>query len=76
MVIKKFNFCRIFRGTWLSSVTPENIISGFRKGRIYPYNRNAILCVGSTTQQSEENPQTSTDGKENGEPNMQGMQVL
>ena len=76
MVINKFNFCRVFRGAWLSAVTPENIISGFRKGGIYPYNRNAILCVGSTTQQSEENPQTSTDGKENGEPNTQGMQVL
>ena len=76
MVINKFNFCRIFRGAWLSAVTPENTISGFRKGGIYPYNSNAILCVGSTTQQSKENPQTSTDGKENCELSTQGMQVL
>ena len=45
MVINKFNFCRIFRGAWLSAVNPENIISGFRKGGIYPYNRNAIYFV-------------------------------
>jgi len=31
MVINKFNFCRIFHGAWLSAVTPENIILGFRK---------------------------------------------
>ena len=43
---------------------------------MHPYNRNAILCVGSTTQQFKENPQNSTDGEENGLPRMQGMQIL
>jgi len=72
-ILKKINCWGIFQGTWLGAVTPENIISGFRKAWIYPHNRNAILCVGSTTQQPERNQQTSTDGKENFKPNMQGM---
>jgi len=42
-------------------VTPENIISWFRKAGIYPYNRDAISNVGSTTQQTKR--ETATQQK-------------
>ena len=44
MVINKFNFCGIFRGAWHSAITPTNVISGFQKAGIYPYNRDANSC--------------------------------
>ena len=74
MILKKINFCQ---SAWLSAVILQRILLQDLKQleSTYPYNRNAILCVGYTAQQSdsEENQQTSTDGKGNGKPNMQGM---
>ena len=42
MVISKLNFSKLFAEAWLRAVTPANIIAGFRKCGIYPFNRNAI----------------------------------
>ena len=41
-VISKLNFCRILKPAWLKTFTPENIINGFKKAGVYPYNPSAI----------------------------------
>jgi len=43
MVISKFNFCSVFRGTWLNAILPTNVIAGFKKSGVYPFNRDAVL---------------------------------
>ena len=42
MVISKLNFSKLFAEAWLQAVTPANIIAGFRKCGIHPFNHNAI----------------------------------
>ena len=42
MVISKPNFSKLFAEAWLQAVTPANIIAGFRKCGIHPFNHNAI----------------------------------
>ena len=41
-VITKFNFNKLFSEAWLKSLIPANIIAGFRKCGVYPYNPAAI----------------------------------
>ena len=41
-VITKFNFNELFSEAWLKSLIPANIIAGFRKCGVYPYNPAAI----------------------------------
>ena len=54
-VISKLNFCRIFKPAWLKSVTPENIIGGFKKAGVFPFNPSAVPL-----------PALGEDGVENG----------
>ena len=42
MIISRLNFSSIFSGAWLKAFTPENVLAGFRKCGIYPFNRHAI----------------------------------
>ena len=42
MVISKLNFSGLFTEAWLKALTPANIVAGFRKCGVYPFNRNAI----------------------------------
>lgn len=42
-MISKFNFCGVFREAWLKAITPTNVISGFKKAGIYPFDRDKIL---------------------------------
>ena len=42
MIISKLNFSNIFAEAWLKALTPVNIVAGFKKCGIYPFNRNAI----------------------------------
>ena len=44
-VISKLNFCSVFREAWLKAITPENIIGGFRKSGVYPFNPDAVSLV-------------------------------
>ena len=44
-VISKLNFCAVFREAWLKAITPENIIGGFKKSGIYPFNPGAVSVV-------------------------------
>ena len=43
VVINKYNFSGLFAKAWLLALTPANIVSGFKKCGIYPFNRNAIV---------------------------------
>ena len=47
-VISKLNFNYVFRNAWLNAITPANVVSGFRKTGVYPFNRNAISCVNAS----------------------------
>ncbi len=42
MVISKYNFSEVFAEAWMKALTPTNIVSGFKKCGIYPFNRDAI----------------------------------
>ena len=59
LVVSKYNFCGIFREAWLKSITLTNVISGFRKAGIYPFNRDKILLSTDNF----DNTQSSKDGK-------------
>ena len=41
-VISKLNFSCLFSQAWLTALSPANIIAGFRKCGIHPFNRQAI----------------------------------
>ena len=42
-MINKYKISGLFAKAWLLSLTPANIVSGFKKCGIYPFNRNAIV---------------------------------
>ena len=42
MIISKLNFSKIFAEAWLKALTQVNIVAGFKKCSIYPFNRIAI----------------------------------
>ena len=42
ILITKFNFNSLFSKAWLQSVTPANIIAGFKSCGVYPFNSAAI----------------------------------
>jgi len=42
-VITKYNFNEVFSKAWLKSLSPENIISGFKVCGIFPFNPREIL---------------------------------
>ena len=41
------NFCSVFNPAWLQASTPANLINGFKKTGIYPFNRQAIKTTGN-----------------------------
>ena len=47
VLISKYNFSELFAEAWLQALTPANIVSGFRKCGIHPFNRNAIPITSS-----------------------------
>ena len=44
--ISKHNFSSIFSEAWLKSMTPINVLAGFRTTGVYPLNRDAIKLPG------------------------------
>ena len=44
-VVNKYNFSGLFAQAWLKALTPTNIVSGFRKCGVHPFNRNAIMVL-------------------------------
>ena len=52
MVISKLNFSGLFAKAWLQALTPANIIAGFRKCGVHPFNRNAIPIAADDSSSS------------------------
>ena len=47
-VITRYQFSLLFGRAWFKSVTPVNIISGFRVTGVYPVNRDKLLSKDTT----------------------------
>ena len=47
-VITKFSFSSLFHKAWLLAMTPANLMAGFKKAGVYPFNRHAIPVVNET----------------------------
>lgn len=47
-VISKLNFCPLFKQAWVHAVTPEVVVSGFRKAGVYPLDRARISVPKQT----------------------------
>ena len=66
-VVSRFNFSRPFLRAWCNAVTPANVMSGFRRAGVHPFNPNAICCSEdsrsdpSSSHLSGETPSKSTD---------------
>jgi len=54
-VISKLNFNLVFRDAWLNAITPANIVSGFTKMGVYPFNHHPISCTSMLTAQESPN---------------------
>ena len=51
-VITKFQFSQLFAKAWSNGMTISNIVSGFRKTGIYPFNPQAVLeCIETSSNQ-------------------------
>ena len=48
-VISKYVFSRLFSQAWLQALSGRNIIAGFHKCGVYPFNRNAIEILDDDT---------------------------
>ena len=46
-IINKFNFNTLFSEAWYGAVTPVNIIAGFRKAGVCPFNPDAVTISTS-----------------------------
>jgi len=55
-VISKLSFNFVFRNIWLNAITPVNVISGFRKTGVHPFNRHAISCVSASSSSATATP--------------------
>ena len=53
-VITKFNFYLLFSQAWLKSLVPGNIIAGFKKCGVYPYDPNAIVFPGKAKKKKQQ----------------------
>ena len=60
VVISKLNFLPVFAEAWLKALTLENIVAGFWKCGIYPFNREAIPLVHETTTEGVHLDESST----------------
>ena len=54
-VVNKYNFSGLFAQAWLKALTPTNIVSGFRKCGVHPFNRNAIMVLDDKRVETSEN---------------------
>ena len=52
MVISKLNFPGLFAMAWLQALTPANIIAGFQKCGVHPFNHNAIPIAADDSSSS------------------------
>ncbi len=47
-MITKLNFNLVFKPAWESAATPANLVNGFKKCGIYPFDPSAISIVTHT----------------------------
>ena len=50
----KLNFNGTFWNAWLNSVTPANVVAGFRKTGEYPFNQDAISCTDVSVSENQD----------------------
>ena len=72
-VISKLNFCSVFKNSWLTVVTPANICGGFKKTRVFPFNRAAVSLPDSNCESTNSDAKSDSN-TESGSGN-QGRQV-
>ena len=48
-VISKYSFSRLFSQAWLQAFSAHNIVAGFHKCGVYPFNRNVIEILDDDT---------------------------
>ena len=61
-VINKFNFCGLFKEAWLRAVTPDNVIGGFRKTDVYPYDPTRVSALKHAESNGDKSTSTDVDG--------------
>ena len=61
-VINKFNFCGLFKEAWLRAVTPDNVIGGFRKAGVYPYDPTRVSALKHAESNGDKSTSTDVDG--------------
>ena len=64
--ITKFNFNGLFKEAWLKAISPENVIGGFRKAGIYPFDPKRVSALNGVNKSgdgtcSRENSASSGD---------------
>ena len=65
-VVTKYQFSRLFSKAWYKAIQPQNLISGFTKTGIHPFNPNAISilpCPPGVDDNSEDESDSDEDMK-------------
>ena len=64
-IITRFNFNSLFSQAWLRAVNPTNIIGGFKRSGVCPYDLTAVRITGDV--QTKSPPGCSTGGSSAGD---------
>ena len=59
-MITKFIFNSLFSTAWLSALSPANLVSGFQKCGVNPFNVEAILIPNNCVQSNSHNEESVT----------------
>ena len=64
-VITKFKFSSLFHRAWVQAMRPANVMAGFKKAGVFPFNRHAIPVVDCRDDDAtEQGPSNSDTDKE------------
>ena len=61
-IITKFNFSYRFSKAWYQAITPLNIMAGYRKAGVYPYNPKALAITEPAEKSGSDTPSVSSEG--------------
>ena len=61
-VVTKLKFSCLFLQAWCNAVTPANVMSGFRRAGVHPFNPNAITVTENTSMNSSSTPSRDKSG--------------
>ena len=64
-IVTKFNFSKLFSKAWFKAIQPQNLISGFSKCGICPFNPEAIKApiYPTNSQNNEDNEEMDPGGE-------------